>query len=159
MTELPANQGAGDAARRIRRNAHVLWIHHSDGGHGRIRGDSKAFAALPLSLADEQDPRSAHTTPGELVAAAMSASFAATLADLLARGGTPATELTVDGTCELDERGSGRSITGLHIQTGARATGLDAEGFKDYANRALALCPVSRLLSAEIAISIEARLA
>src|SRR5437870_12680764 len=94
------------AARRIERHAHVLWIHHSDGGQGHLRGDGKAFSALPLSLADEQDSRRAHTTPGELIAAAMSASFAATLADLLARDGTPATELTVDGTCELADHGS-----------------------------------------------------
>lgn len=143
--------------KRIRRHAHVHWIHHADGGHGHIRGDGKAFSALPLSIADEQDSRHAHTTPGELVAAAMSASFAATLADLLARGGTPAKELAVDGTCQLDDRGSGRSISGLHMNVSARGTGLDADDFADCANRALASCPVSRALSAEIAISLEAR--
>jgi osmotically inducible protein OsmC len=145
--------------RRVRRHAHVHWIHHADGGQGHIRGDGKAFSALPLSIADEQDSRRAHTTPGELVAAAMSASFAATLADLLARGGTPAKELTVDGTCQLDDRGCGRSISGLHIQASARGTGLDAEDFADCADRALACCPVSHALSAEIAISIEVRVA
>ena len=146
-------------SRRIRRHAHVHWIHHADGGQGHIRGDGKAFSSLPLSLADEHDSRRAHTTPGELVAAAMSASFAATLADLLARGGTPAQELTVDGTCQLDDGEAGRSITGLHVQASARGTGLDDEAFADCANRALACCPVSHALSAEIAISIEARVA
>jgi osmotically inducible protein OsmC len=146
-------------SKRIRRHAHVHWIHHADGGHGHIRGDGKAFSALPLSIADEQDSRRAHTTPGELVAAAMSASFAATLADLLARGGTPATELTVDGTCQLEDHESGRSITALHLRAGARGTGLDPECLAECANRALACCPVSHALSAEVAISVEARVA
>src|SRR5947209_6552539 len=96
-------------SKRIRRHAHVLWTHHADGGRCHIRGDGKACSALPLSIADEQDSRRAHTTPGELLAAAMSASFAATLAELLARDGTPAKELTVDGTCQLDDRRSGRT--------------------------------------------------
>jgi lipoyl-dependent peroxiredoxin len=145
--------------RRVKRHAHVHWTHHADGGHGHIRGDGKAFSALPLSIADEQDTRRAHTTPGELVAAAMSASFAATVADLLAQGGTPAKELTVDGTCQLDDRGSGRSISGLHIYVTARGTGLDADDFANCADRALACCPVSHALSAEVAISMDARVA
>lgn len=144
---------------RIRRHAHVRWVHHPDGGQGHIRGDGKAFSSLPLSLADEQDARRAHTTPGELVAAAMSASFAATLADLLARNGTPAKELTVDGTCELLDRGSDRSITGLQLQVSARGTGLGSGDFTDIADRALARCPVSHALSAEVAISVDARVA
>ena len=146
-------------SRRIKRHAHVHWVHRPHGGQGHIRGDGKAFSSLPLSLADEHDSRRAHTTPGELVAAAMSASFAATLADLLARGGTPATELTVDGTCHLDDHESGRSIAGLHIQVSARGTGLDAQGFADYADRALACCPVSHALSAEVEIRVDARVA
>lgn len=144
---------------RIERHAHVLWAHHPDGGHGHIRGDGRAFSSLPLSLADEQDSRHAHTTPGELVAAAMSASFASTLADLLARDGTPATELTVDGTCELLDRGDRRSISALHVQASARGTGLDPEALADYGNRALASCPVSQALNAAVAISVDARVA
>jgi organic hydroperoxide reductase OsmC/OhrA len=145
-----------DGPARIERHAHVLWIDHGDGGRGRLRGDSQAFSALPLSLAqDGIDPGESHTTPGELLAAAQAASFVVTLADLLARRGTPARELAVDAICQVQEDGYRRTVVGLRLRVAGRGTGLDARGFAEFADAALACCPISQALSRAVTISIE----
>jgi osmotically inducible protein OsmC len=160
MSEVRVTERQDGPATRLERHAHVLWIDHGDGGRGRLRGDSQAFSALPLSLAhDGFDPDGSHTTPGELLAAAQAASFVVTLADLLARRGTPARELAVDAICQVHENGPRRTVVGLRLRVAGRGTGLDAAAFAASADAALACCPISRALSAAVTISIEVHLA
>ena len=143
----------------VERHAHILWIDHGGGGHGYLRGDSRAFSPLPVSLADTTDSGSPDTTPGELLAAAVCSSFVVTLADLLARRGTPALELAVDATCQIEESECGRTISGLHLRVRGRGAGLEPESFADSADLALACCPISHALSATVTITIDADLA
>jgi organic hydroperoxide reductase OsmC/OhrA len=144
----------------IERNAHILWIDHGDGGRGSLRGDSKAFSSLKLSLRDEvRDPDRPHTTPGELLAAAQAASFAVTLASLLDRCDTPASELVVDAACHLQDDGARRTVVGLQLRVAGRGTNLDAAAFARSADAALACCPIALALSATVAITVEAHLA
>jgi osmotically inducible protein OsmC len=160
MSEVRVTERQDDPATRIERHAHVLWIDHGDGGRGRLRGDSQAFSALPLSLAqDGIDPGESHTTPGELLAAALAGSFVVTLADLLARHGTPPRELAVDAFCQVHENGPRRTVVGLLLQVAGRGTGLDAAAFAASADAALACCPISQALSRAVTISIQAHLA
>jgi lipoyl-dependent peroxiredoxin len=160
MSEVQVTERQDGPATRIERHAHVLWIDHGDGGRGRLRGDSQAFSALPLSLAhDGIDPDESHTTPGELLAAAQAASFVATLADLLTRRGTPARELTADAICQVKDNGTRRTVIGLRLLVAGRGTGLDAAAFAESADAALACCPISQALSHAVTISIEAHLA
>ena len=159
MSEVPVTERQGGPATRIERHAHVLWIDHGDGGRGRLRGDSRAFSALPLSHPrDERDPGEPHSTPGELLAAAQAASFVVTLADLLARRGTPARELAVDANCQVHESEARRTVVGLRLRVAGRGTGLDAAGFAGAADAALACCPISQALSRAVTISIEVHL-
>lgn len=159
MAEVSVREPHDGAATRTERHAHVLWIDHWDGGRGRLRGDSRAFSALPLSLAhDELDPGESHTTPGELLAAAQAASFVVTLAELLARRGTPARELTVDAICQVQEDGYRRTVVGLRLRVAGRGTALDAVAFAESADAAVACCPISHALSAAVTVSVEAHL-
>jgi lipoyl-dependent peroxiredoxin len=160
MSEVRVTERQGGPATRLERHAHVLWIDQGDGGRGRLRGDSRAFSALPLSLAhDEIDPGESHTTPGELLAAAQAASFVVTLADLLARRGTPARELAVDAICQVQEDGYRRTVVGLRLRVAGQGTGLDAAAFAGSADAALACCPISQALSRAVTISIQVHLA
>lgn len=158
MAESPVSERQNRAS-SITRQAHVLWIDNAGGKGGRLRGDSGAFRAMPFSLAYQRNSRSPQTTPGELLAAAQSASFVLTLADLLARHGTPARELSVDAICQLDDAGSGRRLRALRLRVVGHATELDAAAFKKSADAALGCCPISRALSADVAIGIETELA
>jgi len=140
-------------------HAHVVWIDHKNGKSGRLRSASGAFSAIPVSPADNTDPTDRATTPGELLAAAHTTSFISTLAELLTRGGTPARELEVHATCEIeaDERGS--KITAAHLRVRGRDTHLDAATLSKVCEQALATCPISRALSPGIAITLNARVA
>ncbi len=159
MVEIPASEPLTRAETRLERHAHTLWIEHQSGGSGRVRGASRTFCALPVSLADKADAGHAVTTPGELLAAAHSASFAVTLADILGRRGTPVRELVVDATCEIGDDGSGgRQITMLQLHVLGSGTGVDAATFSGAADAALACCPISHALSSTVPISIDAQL-
>jgi lipoyl-dependent peroxiredoxin len=130
MAEPLARQH-GDGPTRIERCAHVLWIHGEQGGAGHVRGRSRAFSALPLSLTRDRSGSRCATTPGELLAAAHSASFAVTLADLLDHRGTPARELGVEATCELAEEGHrGRRMRTARLRVSGRCGGLDQDAFR-----------------------------
>lgn len=158
MTDVDAPDPHLRAAIRLERHAHVLWLDHEDGGSGRVRGSSRAFCSVPFSRADTADAEHAATTPGELLAAALSASFVMTLGDLLAQRGTPARELTADATCEVEDAGSGgRMITAAQLQVHGRAPGLDAAAFSECAERALASCTISRALRPGVPVSLETR--
>jgi organic hydroperoxide reductase OsmC/OhrA len=61
------------------RHATVRWLTDPPHGLARVRVDSGAFAALPLSVPGGE-PRAGETTPGELLAAAYSAFMATNLA-------------------------------------------------------------------------------
>ena len=159
MLETPVQERRTRAAATVERHAHILWIDHGRGGHGYLRGDSRAFSPLPVSLADTTGSGSPDTTPGELLAAAVCSSFVVTLADLLAQRGTPALELAVDAICQTENRDCGRTISGLRIRVRGRGAELEPESFADCADHALACCPISHALSATVTITIDADLA
>jgi osmotically inducible protein OsmC len=159
MLETPVQQRQPRAAATVERHAHILWIDHGDGGHGYLRGDSRAFSALPISLADTSGSSFPDTTPSELLAAAVCSSFVVTLADLLALRDTPALELEVDAACQLEEREFGQTISGLHLRVRGRGAGLEPGSFADFADLALECCPISQALGATVAITIDAGLA
>jgi OsmC subfamily peroxiredoxin len=140
-------------------HAHVLWIGNENGGSGRLRGASHAFSAMPVSLVESADASHSATTPGELLAAAHAASFVATLADVLARRGAHARELDADATCEIEDDTHERLVTAAHLRVRGRGTDLDAESFCECCERALACCPISRTLSSNVQITLDARLA
>jgi lipoyl-dependent peroxiredoxin len=157
MLETPVQEREERSVAEVERHAHILWIDHGYGGHGYLRGDSQAFSPLPVSLADTgSDPPDA--TPGELLAAAHCSSFVVTLADLLAQRGSPARELSVDTSCQIEDTECGRTISGLHVRVRGRGAELQPGSFAECADLALACCPVSHALSAAVTITVDAEL-
>jgi osmotically inducible protein OsmC len=157
MLETPVQERQARAVAAVERRAHILWIDHGDGGHGYMRGDSRAFSPLSVSLADIDSGPPA-TTPDELLAAAHCSSFVVTLADLLAQRGSPARELAVDTTCQIEDTECGRTISGLHVRVRGRGAELEPGSFAESADLALACCPISHALSATVTITVDAEL-
>ena len=73
------------------RRGTVSWLTHSPDGRARVKADSKAFRALPVSF-PEVDPVPGEATPGELLAISHAILLAGFLADELDKAGTPANE-------------------------------------------------------------------
>jgi organic hydroperoxide reductase OsmC/OhrA len=119
------------------RHGTVRWLTGPPHGHARIRVDSDAFTALPLSTPSDE-PRPGETTPGELLAAAYSAFIATYLAQRLETDGSPAGELVVDVWCRLSTEITGRSVERVELEVRGRGPGLDRAGFRSAARNALA---------------------
>ena len=140
------------------RHGKVRWLRDPPHGVARLRVESDAFTALPMSVPDGE-PNEAETTPGELLAAAYSAFMATDLAERLERNGVPARELVVDAWCRLSAGATPRSVLGVEVKILGRVPGVDEERFRSVTGVALASCHRSlgmrRALRTKLQVSLE----
>ena len=93
------------------------------------------------------------TNPEELIAAAHAGCFAMALSAKLTEAGHPPAWLESRATVEMSMDG-GPHITGIKLTVRGDVPGVDADGFRNYAEDAKANCPVSKVLAA-VPISLE----
>lgn len=140
------------------RHGKVRWLRDPPHGVARLRVESDAFTALPMSVPDGE-PNEGETTPGELLAAAYSAFMATDLAERLERNGVPARELVVDAWCRLSAGATPRSVLGVEVKILGRVPGVDEERFRSVTGVALASCHRSlgmrRALRTKLQVSLE----
>jgi lipoyl-dependent peroxiredoxin len=140
------------------RHGKVRWLCDPPHGVARLRVESDAFTALPMSVPNSE-PREGETTPGELLAAAYSAFMATDLAERLERNGVPARELVVDAWCRLSAGAMPRSVLGVEVKIIGRVPGVDEERFRSVTGVALASCHRSlgmrRALRTKLQVSLE----
>jgi osmotically inducible protein OsmC len=94
------------------------------------------------------------TNPEELIAAAHAGCFTMALSAFLGKAGFTPQELSTKATLTLDQVDGNWSITAIHLDLTGLVPGIDAAKFEEIAQEAKANCPVSRLLKAEITLSI-----
>jgi organic hydroperoxide reductase OsmC/OhrA len=140
------------------RHSTVRWLTDPPHGVARMRVDSNAFTALPVSFPDGR-PTTGETTPGELLAAAFSAFMATNLAHRLERDGVPARELVVDVWCHLSGDATSRSLEELEIEVRSRVPELDEKGFRAAAEAALDLSREALGMRRELRTKLRASLA
>jgi lipoyl-dependent peroxiredoxin len=140
------------------RHGKVRWLCDPPHGVARLRVESDAFTALPMSVPDGE-PNEGETTPGELLAAAYSAFMATDLAERLERNGVPAHELVVNAWCRLSAGGTPRSVLDFEVEVLGRVPGVDDERFRAVTGVALASCHRSlgmrRDLRTKLHVSLE----
>lgn len=140
------------------RHGKVRWLRDPPHGVARLRVESDAFTALPMSVPGGE-PHEGETTPGELLAAAYSAFMATDLAERLERNGVPARELVVDAWCRLSAGATPRSVLGVEVKILGRVPGVDEERFRSVTGVALASCHRSlgmrRALRTKMQVSLE----
>jgi organic hydroperoxide reductase OsmC/OhrA len=124
------------------RHGKVRWLCDPPHGVARLRVESDAFTALPLSLPDGE-PNPGETTPGELLAVAYSSFMAADLGQRLERNGIPANEIVVHVWCRLSSDSVPRSVQGFEVKVMARVPGIDEERLRTVAGVALGSCHTS----------------
>jgi osmotically inducible protein OsmC len=96
----------------------------------------------------------AGTNPEELIAAAHAGCFSMALSGQLAALGLKASHLRCQATLHLEKLEAGFTITRIHLDLEAEVPGASADDFLAAATRAKDGCPVSRVLNAEITLSI-----
>lgn len=142
----------------MKRRASALWRGAGLDGQGRLSTFSKALQDTPYSFAVrfQSEDGSAGTNPEELIAAAHAGCFNMALAFGLAAAGHTPTELRTDAVVTMEQEEGGWRIARSDLSLQADVPGLDEDGLREIAERAKAGCPVSRVLNAEITLTVAA---
>jgi organic hydroperoxide reductase OsmC/OhrA len=142
----------------MRRRATITWLDRPPEGRGRVRVDSRAFTALPISAPAEAAPHPQEVTPGELLAAAHGAMLLGALAELLEADGTPARELVVEADCEIGGETLDHRLAAVEFGVHGLVDGVDESRFEASAAAALGRLRDWLSLDDELPVSVRAHL-
>lgn len=137
---------------QIKRTANAVWHGAGKDGTGTLTTQSATLSNVPYSfVARFGDGKG--TNPEELIAAAHAGCFSMQLAFLLTANGTPPEELKTGAVLIMESEGGGFRIAAMELTLVAKVPGIAAEKFAEIAGNAKAMCPVSRVLNAEIRLN------
>src|SRR6266550_1549563 len=140
----------------VQRSADVVWDGNVARGHGTIQCGSGALRDIEISLATRFGDADGHTSPEELVAAALAGCFAMYLSGVLTKADSPPERLEARAVVTLDTVDGAPRITTIDLSVVGQVPGIDDETFQAAAREAEQGCPISNVLNAEI--RLDARL-
>jgi lipoyl-dependent peroxiredoxin len=123
-------------------------------GKGQVSTASGVLDATPYSFATRFEDGKG-TNPEELVAAAHASCFTMALSFALAAKGHTDGTLHTKAAVTLEKDGSGFTVTRSALTLSGSVPGLSDEEFRAAAEDAEKNCPISKLLKAEITLTIE----
>ena len=123
-------------------------------GKGKISTETKALDNAPFTFATRFGDAKDGTNPEELIAAAHAGCFSMKFAIVLSEAGFTADN--IETKCDITF-GAG-AISKSHLTVHARVPGISREKFDECAKDAKENCPVSKSLSSNIDISMDATL-
>ncbi len=136
--------------------AHAHWHGDLMSGAGTIdRVGSAMFGPLDVTWAARTGEESGKTSPEELIAAAHASCYSMALSNILAKQGTPPTDLSTSATVTFVP---GTGITTSVIDVEGRVPGIDESAFQRAAEEAKVDCPISSALQGNVELSVVARL-
>ena len=138
------------------RKANATWKGKlSDGGGQMVLGSGtyEASYSFPSRFED-----GVGTNPEELIAAAHAGCFSMALSHALAEAGHPPDQVQTEAKVLLEKDENGFSIPRIELDSVGKVAGIDEATFQEFAEKAKANCPVSKLVSGA-SISLSAKLA
>ncbi|MGI9050692.1 MAG: OsmC family peroxiredoxin [Rubrobacteraceae bacterium] len=142
----------------VRRQAEVEWEGSLEQGKGSFAVGSWAVGEIPVDWASRTGDSQGNTSPEELMAAAHASCYAMALSRVLDSLNAPPEKLYVGAVCALDEVEGAPRITAMDLEIIGVIPSLDAEGFRDAAEQADQICPVTNALRGNVDISLSATL-
>ena len=136
--------------------ANAEWKGSLREGRGHMHLQSKALDA-EFTFASRFETGKL-TNPEELIAGAHAGCFSMQLSGLLSAAGTPPTSITTTAKVEITAGPGGANITSIALETVGEVPGIDAAKFKEAADKAKEICPVSKALKAVGQITLKATL-
>jgi osmotically inducible protein OsmC len=133
------------------RNGSAVWRGGLRDGGGTVSTDSGALKDLSYSFGKRFGDEKG-TNPEELIAAAHAGCYTMQLSGVLGAAGLTAEEIRTSAAISGEMEDGGFSIKASHLTVEARVPGADAAKFAEAAETAKRICPVSRLLNAEITL-------
>ena len=141
------------------RTAEVTWNGSLADGKGSIDYvTSGAFTRLPVTWASRTETADGRTSPEELVAAAHASCYAMAFSGGLGRNGTPPASLKVRAAVTFEKLEAGWTVVSSALTVRGNVPGLDAATFAELAEAAKDGCPISRALTGNVALSVQATL-
>jgi lipoyl-dependent peroxiredoxin len=138
--------------------AHASWQGDLMSGSGSVSTGSGAVSDVALTWHARAEDASAGSSPEELIAAALAACFSMALSHGLAQAGNTATSIETHATAAFDKTDAGFRVTKIALSVRGDVPGMDADAFREAAERAKANCPVSKALEGNVEISLDASL-
>jgi lipoyl-dependent peroxiredoxin len=138
----------------IKRKAEAQWSGSGKDGRGALTTQSGTLSNTPYSFHTRFES-GAGTNPEELIAAAHAGCFTMALAFRLSGAGHPPQSLATSAEVSLTQDGPGWKIAAVALALKGSVPGLTRDEFLGHAEEAKKTCPVSRVLNAEITLTVE----
>lgn len=133
---------------KFTRKAGAQWKGSGKEGSGTLYSNSGVLKDTPYSFHTRFEDKPG-TNPEELVGAALAGCYAMQLSFLLGEAGFTPNSLDVDAKVTFEDG----SVTRVDLDLKGDVPGIDADKFDEVANKAKAVCPISKLLKAEIVLA------
>jgi osmotically inducible protein OsmC len=133
---------------KFTRKAGAQWKGSGKEGSGTLYSNSGVLKDTPYSFHTRFEDKPG-TNPEELVGAALAGCFAMQLSFLLGEAGFTPDTLDVDAKVTFEDG----SVTRVDLDLQGDVPGIEAGKFEEVAKKAKEVCPISKLLKAEIVLS------
>lgn len=140
----------------LRSTGRTRWEGDLISGSGTTSLDSGAVAPMQVTWNARTEDHGGVTSPEELIAAAHASCFSMAFASRLAKAGNPPTSIDTEATATFVV---GEGITAMELTVRATVDGMSEEDFQAIAQDAKENCPVSKALSGNVPITLDAALA
>lgn len=135
---------------KFTRKANAEWKGSGKEGKGILTTGSKVLENTSYSFHTRFEDGEKGTNPEELIGAAHAGCFAMQLSFLLNEDNFTATTLDVDATVLFEDG----TITKISLNLEGDVPEIDAEQFQQIAHKAKDVCPISKLLNADIELKV-----
>lgn len=137
----------------IEKYSTALWTGTLKEGSGKVSSQSGVLTDTPYTFATRFE-NGKGCNPEELVAAAHSSCYAMFLSALMSGAGIVPETVEARSTVKLDATTEGGpTVKAAHLDVKVKAPA-EAAAIRDFAEKAKAGCPISKLLKAEITLAL-----
>jgi len=137
----------------MKRKASAVWRGGLMDGNGALSTQSGVLSGTQYSFKTRFE-QGIGTNPEELVAAAHAGCFAMAFSAQLGEAGLRPESIEAGATVTFEKTGAGWTVTRSDLEVTAVVPGADHAAIEKAANEAKAGCPISRLLKAEITLTL-----
>jgi osmotically inducible protein OsmC len=148
----------------MKRTGSAIWKGGLKDGKGRVSTESGTLDGAGYSFSSRFEATGAFafakqpeplTNPEELVAAAHAGCYAMQLSGVLGQEGLVPDEIRASAVITAEMDVGGFTIRSSHLTVEVRVPGADGAKVAEAAETARKICPISRLLNAEITIELK----
>lgn len=143
----------------VDRKATTVWQGDLQSGKGELTMDSSHVGGtMTVSAPSRFEVPNGQTSPEELLAAAHASCFSMALSNILSGGGNVPDRIETEAVATIQRQGEGFAITKVALTLRASVPGISEDAFREAADKAKAGCPVSKALTGNVDITLDAQL-